>query len=126
MSNKPSIFTQIINREIPANIRYEDDEFIVFDDINPIAPVHVLVVPKKEIPTLEDTEPQDTEFIGKLFIIARRVAKQLGINDNYKFFMNVGKKVQMVHHIHLHLYGGWDKNKTTQELDKESQELINA
>ncbi len=104
-----SIFTQIINREIPSTIEYEDQEFIVIRDISPKAPIHVLVIPKKEIATLEDIELEDTGFHSRLLLTARKVAKKLGIEQNYKLVMNVGLKMQVVHHIHLHLLGGWDK-----------------
>jgi histidine triad (HIT) family protein len=109
---EPSIFTKIINREIPATIHYEDDDFIAINDIHPEAPVHVLLIPKKEWQTLEDVAIADEEFHKRLLVTARLVAKQLGIQDNYKLLMNVGKEVQMVHHIHMHIMGGWDQNKT--------------
>lgn len=102
-----SIFTKIINRELPSTIQYEDDEFIAFNDIHPAAPVHVLVVPKKPYETLEKVDPSDSAFHAKLLFTARKVAQKMGIADNYKLVMNVGKGVQVVHHIHLHVMGGW-------------------
>ncbi len=102
-----SIFTKIIRREIPATIRYEDDEFIAFDDISHRAPVHVLVVPKKPYATLEDVSEMDTDFHARLLLTARKVAKLLGIGNDYRLTMNVGKTVQAVHHIHIHIRGGW-------------------
>jgi len=107
----PSIFTQIINREIPATVEYEDDDFIAFRDIHPGAPVHVLLVPKKEYATLEDVDATDADFHAKLLQTARIVAKKLGIEKNYKLIMNVGAKMQMVPHIHVHIMGGWDDTK---------------
>jgi histidine triad (HIT) family protein len=113
--NEPSIFTKIISREIPAKIRYEDELFIAFDDIHPKAPVHVLLVPKKEYPTLEAFDADDTELHGKLLQTARKVAHTLGIEKNYKLMMNVGLDVQIVHHVHLHILGGWKKQKDHEE-----------
>lgn len=118
-----SIFTKIINREIPANIEYEDDQFIAIHDINPAAPVHILIIPKQEHTTLETIPLEDDQFHAQLLKTARLVAKKAGISENYKLMMNVGKKVQMVQHIHLHLLGGWEGGKTTEELDKESEKF---
>lgn len=110
-----SIFTKIINREIPSTIEYEDDEFIVFRDIHPHAPVHVLVVPKHEYKTLEEVAMSDKDFHAKILLVARTVAKKLGIAENYKLMMNVGDQMQLVPHIHMHLMGGWD----TSAMEKE-------
>lgn len=106
-----SIFTKIIKREIPSNIRFEDDDFIVIDDIHPKAPVHVLIIPKKAYESLEAVELEDDLFYAKLLQTARKVAKILNTSDNYKLFMNVGKKVQDVWHLHLHLMGGYQEGK---------------
>lgn len=103
-----SIFTKIINHEIPSTIEYQDAEFIVIRDINPHAPIHVLVIPKKEYRTLEEVDIADEHFHSKILLVARTVAKQLGISENYKLIMNVGNQMQVVPHIHLHLMGGWD------------------
>lgn len=103
----PSIFTQIIDRQIPAKIVFEDGDFIAFHDIHPQAPIHVLVVPKHPYPTLEDVPATDNQFHARLLLTARLVARQLGIEQNYKLMMNVGHQVQMVHHLHLHILGGW-------------------
>lgn len=110
-----TIFTKIINREIPSTIEYEDDEFIVIRDIHPHAPVHVLVIPKKEYKTLEEVSLEDTDFHAKILTIARTVAKKLGIGENYKLVMNVGDKMQIVPHIHLHVMGGWDHDAMEKE-----------
>jgi histidine triad (HIT) family protein len=107
-----SIFTKIIKREIPAKIRFEDDDFIVIDDLYPKAPVHVLIIPKIAYESLEAVPSDDHDFHHKLLAVARQVAKQLGISDNYKLFMNVGKQVQDVHHLHLHLMGGYSKEQS--------------
>ena len=102
-----TIFTKIIKREIPAKIHYEDDDFIVFDDIHPKAPVHVLVVTKIPYFSLEAIPIEDQLIYGKLLYIARKVATQLNISANYKLAMNVGEQVQAIPHLHLHILGGW-------------------
>lgn len=102
------IFAQIIDRQIPATIIDEDDDFVVFKDIHPVAPVHVLIVPKIAYQTLEEIELDD-QIQFRLIKKSRQIAKKLGINQNYKIHLNVGKQVQQVPHLHLHLLGGWDK-----------------
>jgi histidine triad (HIT) family protein len=119
-----SIFTKIINKEIPATIHYEDDAFIAINDINPKAPVHILIIPKKPYQTLEKVDLNDSEFHYQLLATARKVAKQMGIQDNYKLFMNVGERVQQVQHIHLHLTGGWPAEKDITEIEAEARSLI--
>ena len=103
-----SLFTKIINREIPADIVYEDEEIIAFNDINPQAPVHVLIVPKKEIATLNDLELGDQEIIGKMFLTAKKLAVKLNIDKTgYRTVFNCNEHGgQTVFHIHLHLLGG--------------------
>tara|TARA_X000000368_G_scaffold239677_1_gene189242 strand:+ start:305 stop:646 length:342 start_codon:yes stop_codon:yes gene_type:complete len=103
-----SLFTKIINREIPADIVYEDEEIIAFNDINPQAPVHVLIVPKKEITTLNDLELDDQEIIGKMFLTAKKLAVKLNIDKTgYRTVFNCNEHGgQTVFHIHLHLLGG--------------------
>ena len=102
------LFCKIINREIPATIRYEDDEIIAFDDINPQAPVHFLIVPKKHISTLNDIEEEDTELVGKLIRTAALLAKEMGIEQSgYRTLFNCNSDAgQIVYHIHLHMLGG--------------------
>jgi histidine triad (HIT) family protein len=103
-----SIFSKIIKREIPAEIVYEDDEIIAINDINPQAPVHILIIPKKEIPTLNDLEENDSHLIGKIFLTAKELAKKNGISeDGYRLVVNCNKNAgQTVFHIHFHLLGG--------------------
>ena len=103
-----SLFTKIINREIPVDIVYEDEEIIAFNDINPQAPVHVLIVPKKEIVTLNDLELDDQEIIGKMFLTAKKLAVKLNIDKTgYRTVFNCNEHGgQTVFHIHLHLLGG--------------------
>lgn len=102
------IFCQIIKKEIPAVIIYEDDEIIAFNDIRPIAPVHILIIPKEHIESVNDLEDKDTELIGKMIILAKKIAINLDIAPNgYKLLFRVGEwGGQEVPHIHLHLIGG--------------------
>lgn len=102
-----SIFSKIIRRELPSTIQFEDDEFIVINDIHPKAPVHVLIIPKKAYRSLEEVNMDDDAFYAKLMKLARKMAQKLHIADNYKIFMNVGDRVQDVPHLHVHLMGGW-------------------
>ena len=102
------LFLKIIEREIPADIVYEDEDVLAFRDINPQAPVHVLVIPKRRIPTLNDLEAADTGLIGKLVLIARQIAVDEGLGDDgYRLVFNCNEHGgQSVYHIHLHLLGG--------------------
>lgn len=102
------IFAKIVSKEIPANIRYEDEDFLAFDDIHPRAPIHILLIPKAPYATLEDVPISDVNFHQKFLLIARKIAQQLGISKNYKLHMNVGQEVQAVPHVHLHIFGGWE------------------
>jgi histidine triad (HIT) family protein len=103
-----TIFAKIVRREIPANIAYQDDEVTAFHDVNPAAPTHILIVPNKIIPTLNDAAPEDEHLLGKLMLIAQKLAKDMGIADNgYRVVMNCNPDGgQSVYHIHLHLLGG--------------------
>jgi histidine triad (HIT) family protein len=102
------IFCQIAKKDLPATIIYEDGNVVAFKDINPIAPVHYLIIPKKHIASINHLEPQDKELIGELFLAAKKIANKEGIADNgYRLVFNVGKDSgQMVDHLHLHLLGG--------------------
>ena len=104
------IFCKILDKKIPSEFVYEDGELSVFRDINPKAPVHVLIVPKKHIESVNHLESGDAGLVGRMFIAAKQVAETLGTGDGYKLQFNVGRKGgQLVDHIHLHLLGGWDK-----------------
>lgn len=99
-----SIFTKIISREIPSTIVYEQENIIVIKDINPQAKTHLLIIPKKEIPTINDLMQEDRELLADMFFVAKKVAKDLKIDEWYKLHFNVWEKWgQEVMHIHLHL-----------------------
>lgn len=103
-----SIFTEIIDREIPADIVYEDELCIAFRDINPKAPVHVLVVPKREIVSVAAAGPEDRELLGHLLVKAGEIAGQLGVSESgFRLVINTNEDAgQSVFHIHIHLLGG--------------------
>jgi len=103
-----SIFTRIINRELPADFVYEDDEIVAFRDINPQAPTHVLVVPRVEIPTVNDIQPGQAELIGKMVLVAQKIAADEGIaEDGFRLVVNCNRHgCQEVFHLHMHLIGG--------------------
>lgn len=103
-----TIFTKIINREIPSDIVFENDKVIAFKDINPQAPVHILVVPKKEIPTINDITPEDKELIGEVYLAIGKIAQEIGIaKEGYRVIANCNEYGgQEVFHIHFHLLGG--------------------
>lgn len=103
-----TVFTKIINKEIPADILYEDDDVMAFRDIRPLAPVHILVIPKREIASVNDLSPEDALLAGKLILVARDVAMRLNISEKgYKLLLRVGRDGgQEIPHIHLHLIGG--------------------
>ncbi len=104
------LFLKIIEREIPSDIVYETDDVLAFRDINPAAPVHVLIIPKVHIRTMNDIQPDQEALIGKLFTAAREIAAREGLSeDGYRVVMNCGEQAgQSVFHIHLHLLGGRD------------------
>jgi len=103
-----TIFSKIINKEIKSEIVYEDNICLAFKDINPVAPNHILIIPKKEIPTLNDVTENDKNIIGHLFIAAKKIAKDLNINKSgYRIVFNCNEDAgQTVYHIHMHLLGG--------------------
>ncbi|MBW4633364.1 MAG: histidine triad nucleotide-binding protein [Iphinoe sp. HA4291-MV1] len=102
-----TIFSKIIRREIPADIVYEDDLALAFRDINPAAPVHILVIPKKPIPGLADAESGDDALLGHLLLTVKRVAEQAGLANGYRVVINTGPDGgQSVYHLHMHILGG--------------------
>ncbi|MCY2993752.1 MAG: histidine triad nucleotide-binding protein [Planctomycetota bacterium] len=102
-----TIFKRIIDREVPAQIAYEDERCLAFHDVSPQAPTHVLIIPKKEIPTVNDLTDQDRELVGHLFLVASQLAGQLGLSGGYRLVVNCGPDAgQAVPHLHIHLLGG--------------------
>jgi histidine triad (HIT) family protein len=101
-----TLFQKIIARRIPAKIAYEDENYIAIHDISPQAPVHLLVIPKKVIATLNDVEEEDRELVGGMFVVAKKVMGQMGYSD-YRMVFNCGPGAQQtVFHLHLHVLAG--------------------
>jgi histidine triad (HIT) family protein len=102
-----TLFQKIMDREEPGDILYEDDQCVALRDINPQAPTHILIVPRKPIPTLDDLTEKDEALVGHLFLVAQKVAAEEGLTDGYRTVFNNGSAAQQtVEHIHLHLLGG--------------------
>lgn len=103
-----TIFDKIIDKSIPAEILYEDDHVLAFSDINPQAPIHFLVIPKTQIVTANDINDNNAELVGKLYVAAAKIAKDMGFaNDGYRCVMNCNEHGgQTVYHIHLHVLAG--------------------
>ncbi|MDH3577766.1 MAG: histidine triad nucleotide-binding protein [Gammaproteobacteria bacterium] len=108
MANRDCLFCKILNGDIPADIVYESDTAIAFHDINPQAPTHVIIIPRKHIATINDIEPDDHAIVGSLYTAATTIAHEEGFADEgYRAVMNCNKAAgQTVFHIHLHLLGG--------------------
>ncbi len=103
---RDTIFGKIIRREIPADIVYEDDLVLAFKDINPQAPVHILVIPKKPIPQLADASQEDSALLGHLLYTVKQVAEQVGLSNGYRVVINTGADGgQTVDHLHCHILG---------------------
>jgi histidine triad (HIT) family protein len=104
-----NIFQKIIDKQIPARIVYEDDRCLAFHDVNPQAPLHVLIIPRKAIATHAEIHADDRELLGHLHLVAARLAEQLGAGDGYRLVLNCKERAgQTVPHLHLHLLGGRD------------------
>ena len=104
-----NVFLKIAEKKIPARIAYEDEQCLAFHDINPQAPVHVLIIPRKVIPTHADIRPEDRELLGHLHRVAAQLAEKLGLQDGYRLVLNCKERAgQTVPHLHLHLLGGRD------------------
>jgi len=103
-----TIFKKIIDREIPADIVYEDERCLAFRDISPQAPTHVLLIPKKEIPSVEQLDQEDAQLLGHMWLVLRDLARELGVaEDGYRIVVNCGNDGgQEVDHLHFHLLGG--------------------
>jgi len=102
------IFCKIVEGQLPSNKVYEDEEFLVFHDINPVAPVHLLIIPKRHIPSVADLSAQDTSLVGRMMLLTRRLATEQGLDESgYRILTNHGRDGgQIVDHLHFHLLGG--------------------
>ncbi|HEX2201721.1 MAG TPA: histidine triad nucleotide-binding protein [Longimicrobium sp.] len=103
-----TIFSRIIDGEIPGTFVYQDDEVVAIRDINPAAPVHVLVIPRKPIPSVADLEEGDVQLAGRLLLVAKKIAEQEGLAERgYRVVINTGQEGgQTVPHLHVHVIGG--------------------
>ncbi|MHB1307474.1 MAG: histidine triad nucleotide-binding protein [Limisphaerales bacterium] len=102
-----TLFQRIADKEIPAGIVYEDDQVVAFKDLNPQAPVHLLIIPRKPIARIDDAEAADAALIGHLILRAAEVARRLGLSNGYRLVINNGKDAgESVPHLHCHLLGG--------------------
>lgn len=102
-----TVFRKIIDREIPAKIVYEDDRCLAFEDINPHAPTHLIVIPKREIPSVDDVGEKDEAVVGHLFVAMGKIAARLGLAGGYRVVTNCGPDAgQEVMHLHFHMLGG--------------------
>jgi len=102
------LFCKIAKGEVPSDIVYEDDKIIAFKDIHPKAPVHILILPKKHIPSVNQLEPEDKELVGESILVAQKIAKEQGVDKTgYRLIFNIGKDAgETIGHLHLHLLGG--------------------
>ena len=101
------LFCRIVQGDISAKKVYEDEHIVAFEDINPQAPTHVLVIPRKHVRGLKEAQKEDAELIGRLHLVAAEIGRQRGIEDGYRTVLNVGPKSgQSVFHMHVHLIGG--------------------
>jgi histidine triad (HIT) family protein len=104
------IFCQIVAHELPAEIVYENQDLIVFKDINPAAPVHLLIVPKKHLDSLNSLDENTADIGSRMFLAAKRMAELQGIKTGYRIMVNCGREAgQVIRHLHMHLMGGWGK-----------------
>ncbi len=102
-----NIFKKIIDKEIPADILYEDEQCLAFRDVAPQAPIHVLVIPKKEIASMDAIDHEDAELMAHLWLVIRDLARQLELDQGYRVVVNCGEQGgQTVDHLHFHLLGG--------------------
>jgi histidine triad (HIT) family protein len=107
--NADCLFCRIVQGQVPARKIYEDDRVVAFNDINPQAPTHVLIIPQKHIAGLKEATAEDAELIGYCQLVAARIARDRNIDDGYRTVYNVGPRAgQSVFHLHLHLLGGRD------------------
>lgn len=110
MQQQGCIFCKIVRGEIPAKKEYEDEDVVVFHDVEPKAPIHVLVIPKKHIPRLSEVSQEDVGVLGKCQLVAADVAQKLGVGDAFRVLNASGEGAgQSVFHIHYHVLGGWEQ-----------------
>lgn len=115
---KDCIFCQIAKGEIPQNFIYQDKDIVAFADINPLAPVHILIIPKKHIGGIQVVEKKDQRFLGKILLVARQIAEKKKLKG-YRLYFNCGKiGGQAIFHLHLHLVGGWKNQKEFRQIIK--------
>src|SRR3989344_1825035 len=102
------VFCKIVSGDVPAKKKYEDGEIVAFADINPVSPVHVVVIPKRHIANLSVAQAEDTELLGKMQLVSKKVAHSEGISDAFRVLTASGKRAgQSVFHLHYHVIGGW-------------------
>ena len=107
MSEQDCIFCKIVRGEIPSRKVYEDDEIFAFHDINPAAPVHFMIIPKKHIASLADAQEEDRDVLGRIMVMAGRLASAQGSTDGFRMVVNTGRVGrQDVYHLHVHILGG--------------------
>jgi histidine triad (HIT) family protein len=108
------IFCKIIKGEIPTEFVYQDEDIVAFRDIKPAAPVHILIIPRKHLPSLNEAAIGEKELLGKALLVAKEIAKKEGIAETgYKIIINCGEQAgQVVFHLHIHLLGGWENKQT--------------
>ena len=117
MTKKDTIFGKIIRGEIPCRKVYEDEDVLAFHDIQPVAEVHFLIIPKKFIPTLADIEPGDSALLGKMLSLVPELAKQQGLTDGFRTAINSGRLGrQDVYHLHIHVFGNKPGGETLQVM----------
>jgi len=106
VENQKTIFKKIIDKEIPTDLLHEDDLCLAFNDISPQAPVHVLIIPRKEIQSLAHLEKEDAEILGHMMLVIKGLAEKMGLENGYRVIANTGQDGgQTVHHLHFHLLG---------------------
>lgn len=108
MSDQDTIFHKVIRKEIPADIVYEDEICMAFKDINPVSPSHILLIPKKTIPSLREVEDEDKQLLGHMLVCCKKIAEELSLSDDgYRVVINAGENAsQTVFQLHMHLLGG--------------------
>lgn len=107
MQDPNCIFCKIVKGEIPSRKVYDDERVLAFHDIHPVAPVHVLIIPKAHVPTMMEAQREHQDMLGAMMLAAPRIARELGSNDGFRLIMNTGRVGrQEVMHVHLHLLGG--------------------